>query len=230
MSTGADAGCLKPGQIYVWYADLKADAGRLPLESLSVEERDRAGKYRFDEDRRHFIMARCFLRSVLSCYLGHEPRDIAFEAGPAGKPGLKSEPPAGLRFNMSHSGEIAVVAIACGQEVGVDVELICDPVPELGAIRSYCSRRELAEIDVLAGPDQAAMFYRIWTRKEALLKATGEGLGGLSPDLEVCSGSYLCRHGKTWHLHDLDLLPRYAAAIAFESPDGRIETKAWQAV
>ena len=126
---------------------------------------------------------------------------------------------------MSHSGEIAVVAIACGQEVGVDVELICDPVPKPGAIRSYCSRRELAEIDALAGPDQAAMFYRIWTRKEALLKATGEGLGGLSPDLEVCSGSYLWRHGKTWHLHDLDLLPRYAAAIAFESPAGASRRK-----
>ena len=166
--------------------------------------------------------------SVLSFYLGQEPQDIAFEAGPAGKPGLKGEPPAGLRFNVSHSGDVAVVAIACGREVGVDVELICDPVPEPSAIRPYCSQCELAEIDALSGRDKVAAFYRIWTRKEALLKATGEGLGGLSPDLDVCSGSLQQRHGKTWHLCDLDLLPGYAAAIASEGPACHIETKVWQ--
>jgi 4'-phosphopantetheinyl transferase len=208
---------------------LKADTGRLPVDFLSVEERGRALKYRFQKDRHRFILSRCFLRSVLSFYLGQEPQDIAIEAGPAGKPRLKGKPQSGLRFNLAHSGDVAVVAVAVSREVGIDVELIRDPVPEPDAIRTYCSRRELAEIDALAGRDLAAAYYRIWTRKEALLKATGEGLGGLSPDLDVCSGGLQRRHGKTWHLYDLGLMAGYAAAIAVEGPACPIKTKLWQA-
>lgn len=228
MVVVSDASSIVPGEVHVWYADLTAETGKLPVECLSVEEHERAGKYRFEEDRRRFVIARYFLRSILSCYKKQEPGDISFGAGPAGKPRLKGEPPAGLRFNLSHSGEIAVVVVACGREVGVDVERMCSPSPEVETFRQYLAPGELAAIDALKGFAKAHAFFRAWTRKEALLKATGEGLGGLGPDLDLSAGSDFLRMGKAWHVTDLDLTPDYAAALAVEGPACAVRLYPWR--
>lgn len=216
-----------PGEVRVWYADIRADSGRLPEELLSGEERSRAGKYRFEEDRYLFILARCMLRAVLATCSGREPCNIAFEPGPDGKPRLKDEPPAGLHFNVAHSGEIAAVAVATGREVGVDVELVRCPVPGIDAVRPYFSARELAAIDALTGSAQAREFYRVWSRKEALLKATGEGLSGLGPELDMSSGSDFSRRGTAWNVMDLDLHPAYAASLAVEGMAGTVKLYSW---
>lgn len=205
----------------MWYANIKAGSGKLPEELLSGEEISRAGKYRFEEDRCRFILARCMLRTVLATCSGCEPRNIAFEPGPDGKPRLQDEPPAGLHFNLSHSGDVTVVAVALGKEVGVDVEIVRAPVQWADAVRRYLAPGELALIDGLDGLALAKAFYRTWTRKEALLKATGEGLCGLGPELDLSAGSDFQRMGKSWHVTDLCLMPDYAAALAVE---GRADT------
>jgi 4'-phosphopantetheinyl transferase len=228
VDTGADLGHLTPHGVRVWYTDVQAEAGRLPEELLSAEERGRAGKYRFEEDRRRFIVARCMLRLVLSSCAGRDPRAIVFEPGPNGKPRLKDEPPAGLQFNVSHSGDIVVVAVARGRDVGVDVEIMRCPVPGMDAVRHYLSAREQAVIDALAGPAQARAFYRLWSRKEALLKATGEGLGGLDRSLDLSSGSDFRRRGTAWYVADLDLQPAYVAALAVEGGAGAIKISEWR--
>lgn len=227
MNTSADLRRPGRGSVRVWYADIQAEAGRLPEELLSAEERGRAGKYRFEEDRRRFVVARCMLRLILASCAGRDPRDLAFEPGPNGKPRLKGEPPAGLHFNVAHSGDIVAMAVVRGREVGVDVEVIRCPVPEMDAVRHYLSAREQAVIDALAGDMQARAFYRLWSRKEALLKATGEGLGGLDRGLDLSSGSDFSRHGTAWHVADLDLRPAYVAALAVEGGPGTIKIGEW---
>jgi 4'-phosphopantetheinyl transferase len=112
--------------------------------------------------------------------------------------------------------------------VGVDVEALRDPVPDIGAFRAVFSLREMASIEACAGREQAAAFYRVWTRKEALLKATGEGLGGMTADLDLSSGRDLRRHGILWQVRDLNLLPGYAAAVAVEGQDVTVVLREWR--
>ena len=222
-------GCgLKPGPVHLWYANTGACDVVLPDDALSAEERGRAGRYRYEADAQRYLLSRRVLRAVLSMYVGREPGAIVFEPGPGGKPRLAGEPPAGLRFNLSHSGDVTAVAVAQGREVGVDVEALRYPAPDAGAFRAFFSPRELAWIEAFEGRARAAAFYRIWTRKEALLKATGEGLSGLGADLDLSSGSDLLRRGLSWHVRDLDLLTGYGAALAVEGGTCTVELKEWR--
>jgi 4'-phosphopantetheinyl transferase len=201
----------------------------MPSEDiLGEKELDRARRYRYEADVRRYLLSRYMLRTVLSGYLGREPGAIAFEPGPNGKPRLEREPPDGLRFNVSHSGDVAVLAVARGREVGVDVEALHYPAPDTGAFQAFFSPRELSSIEACAGRERATAFYRIWTRKEALLKATGEGLGGMGADLDLASGDELWRHGVPWHVRDLRLLTGYAAAMAVEGRDVAVESREWR--
>jgi 4'-phosphopantetheinyl transferase len=195
---------------------------------LSEEERDRVRRYRYETDARRYLLSRHMLRTLLAAYLGREPGSIVFEPGLNGKPRLRDESPDGLRFNMSHSGDMAVLAVIRGREVGVDIEALHYPAPDTGAFRAFFSPCELSSIEACAGGERATTFYRTWTRKEALLKATGEGLGGMDADLDLSSGDDLWRHGVSWHVRDLDLQPEYAAAIAVEGAVVDVELKEWR--
>ncbi|PYQ42304.1 MAG: 4'-phosphopantetheinyl transferase [Acidobacteria bacterium] len=142
---------------------------------LSPDENRRASRFHFERDRRRFAAARGILRALLGRYLCVDPSDLVFGYGPHGKPALAS-PWHGLRFNVSHSGGLALLAFATDYEIGVDIEQE-RPLPEMDSIAErHFSPPENAELQLLAERERRRAFFRCWTRKEAFIKAVGDGL------------------------------------------------------
>lgn len=157
--------------------DVPVDLRRPLWASLSPDERARAERFRFAVHRDRFVVARALLREILGVFLGVAPGRLAFDYGARGKPSL-ARPFAAedLRFNLSHADGLALYAITRGREVGVDVEPV-RPLPDAERIAArFFSAREQAALRSLAAPERAEAFFACWTRKEAFLKATGDGL------------------------------------------------------
>jgi len=230
VATGADVTGLKAlraGDVHVWYVDLAVAAGavRRLVACLSEDERARASRFKFDRDARRFMVARSALRTLLGGYLGLTPGAVTFTYQAHGKPALDGVH-AALGFNLSHSGDVAVIAAGWDRAVGVDLELR-RPLPDLAALaaRSF-ALRERAVLDALPETERPAAFFRCWTRKEAFIKATGLGLAqpldgfavSLAPDEPA---RFLDIEGDPvalarWTLHDLQPPDGYAGALVVE--------------
>ena len=218
---------LRGGEAHVWEIPLVALEGDFSeyRKLLSPDERTRASRFHFEKDSRKFTIARGSLRSILGSYTGIAASDLRFVCGEHGKPALTDDRD-DLRFNVSHSGELAMIAIARGQEVGVDVEAISEDVETDKLAERFFSARERAAIRALPSKQRVAAFYRCWTCKEAFLKAQGVGLfrGLGSFDVEVnpnASAHLLSTRPDTdecnrWSLHEIKAATGYAAAIAIE--------------
>lgn len=167
---------------------LEADPGQLDasLALLSPDERQRADRFRFPDDRRRFAVARATLRRVLGEVLGRDPKALEFDYGAQGKPAL-AQPPAGvpLSFNASHSGERLLVGLVRGGEIGVDIERHRSTVDRDGLVRRYFSVAENACYFGLPDAERDQAFFDCWTRKEALVKALGRGLTFPLKDFDV---------------------------------------------
>lgn len=199
---------------------------------LDPNELTRAERFRFDEDRARFVGSHAALRRILARYAGCDPSEIQFCVDPRGRPELKS-PVDGLRFSLSHSGALALVAVARGMQVGVDVERIVYKSDLDGVARHFFSADE---VRVLESIDDAARrlraFYACWTRKEACLKACGVGLGvplssftvDVDPDVERPSVSFGGCDGERLALRSLAPGAGYAGAVAAPAAvwDGRV--------
>jgi 4'-phosphopantetheinyl transferase len=233
-------GKLQAGDVHVWYIDLAVDAataGRL-AGRLSEAERARAGRFAFDREARRFVVARSALRGLLGGYLGLAPGDLDFTYGAHGKPALAGAH-AALGFNLSHSGEVAVVATGWNRALGVDLELR-RPLPDLAAVaaRSFAPR-ELAVLAALPEADRPAAFFRCWTRKEAFIKATGQGLAQPLDGFVVSLGPdeparFLDIDGDPaalgrWTLHDLEPPVGYAGALVVEGAVRAVQAHVWAA-
>jgi 4'-phosphopantetheinyl transferase len=173
---------------------------------LTPDEGDRAARFHFSHHQRLFILARGALRILLGRCLSTPPGAIALRYGPMGKPSLAE--PARLRFNLSHSGRLALFAFTLDCEVGIDVEEV-RPVPEMEqiAVRQF-SAPETAGLMSLPAARREPAFFRCWTRMEAYSKALGNGLSATPAEAgwaEAGAGT----------LHDLDVPPPYAAALAY---------------
>jgi 4'-phosphopantetheinyl transferase len=189
----------------VWRIDL--DAGHLAVdraaEALSPGERLRARRLRAPLARRRFVMRRLGLRAVLAEYSGADPARLTYRAGPYGKPALEGGP----CFSLSHSGGLALCAVSPGREVGVDVERL-RAVPEADRIvERVFSPAERRDYHALREAAPGSAFLRMWTRKEALLKALGVGFSDeeavrRAPDPE------------RWEVHDLAGIDGHLAALA----------------
>ena len=168
---------LGANEVHVWLAVLDALPAGEHIGLLSRDEAARADGFRFARDRERFVGARGLLRELLGRYLGVDPSALRFSYGPRGKPCLETDSrPDGVRFNVSHSGGLALLAFTRGRELGVDLERV-RPVPEAESIaESYFSPRESAELARLPPAERPPAFFRCWTRKEAFIKATGDGL------------------------------------------------------
>ncbi len=172
------ADCPPPGVVDVWVIALDVvSSGEPPLRDLAPDELDRARRLRFDVDRRRFVAGRAALRQILGGCLGVSPSDVALGAGPWGKPCLDpARHGSGLRFNLSHSGDLALLALGAGLEVGVDVEQV-RPLPELqDIVDRYFSPFERTALAAMPPGRRARAFFACWTLKEAYLKACGDGL------------------------------------------------------
>ena len=166
-------------EVHLWRCSIDLPGAALD-EAYSVlrdDEIERARRYKFARDRRRFVVARAFLRRSLAEHLSVDPRELEFVYGPFGKPGLMPGRPAeSVEFNLSHSGNVAVLAVTRGPVVGIDVEQLV-PVPEWRGLASrFFSAYENAALTGVAPDARDLAFYSCWTGKEAFLKALGSGL------------------------------------------------------
>jgi 4'-phosphopantetheinyl transferase len=225
-----DALALAAGDVHVWRIALDPPAGAVAAlaRTLSDDEHGRAARFHFDRDRIAFTVARGALRTLAGRYLGEPPARLAFGYRERGKPYLTA-PPGALRFNVSHSGQRALVAFARDRELGVDVEL-CRELSDLRSLaRTAFSPAEYAALCRLAPDAQLEAFFACWSRKEAVIKATGEGVAQLAAfDVNLAPGepARLLRFdgeppdALRWSLHDLPAIPGHAAALACERTAG----------
>ncbi len=172
---------LNSDQIELWRISLKVtDCELMKLELLlATEEKARADRFKFDNHRHRFIVARANLRIILSHYLNLPPREIEFSYSPKGKPFLKNYQ--NLQFNLSHSQDIAVYAVTENSVIGIDLEYFSSNQRDSENIQNIAERfLSKTESEIIeASPSKSRVFYKIWTAKEAYLKATGWGLGKL---------------------------------------------------
>ena len=177
---------LVPGRLHLWRVDLDGpDADTVATtdgRDLSVDERQRAARFRSPEDARRWAVSRVALRQILAGYVDEEAAALVFELGPHDKPGLAGPTGRDLRFNLSHSAAIALVAVSVGHPVGVDVEWIRDDLDVLALARRALPAWAVGEL--LSAPPGARtrVFFRLWVRHEASVKCLGTGLGTESVD------------------------------------------------
>jgi len=165
---------LPDGQVHVWRASLDLDSGRLAelRTALAPGEIERANRYVFASDRLRYEAARGILRRLLSRYRNCPPAAFEIHTNPFGKPVVDGD----IRFNLSHSGPLAVYVFARNADVGIDVERIRTDVDCFEIARRYFTDAEFAELEATAKEMQSEAFFRGWTRKEAYVKALGRGL------------------------------------------------------
>lgn len=224
------ARALTAGTVDLWRADLDARPEALEHWRSLLDETElaRAARFYFEEDQRHYIAARGTLRELIGDYLEVSPRDIGFQYLGSGKPWV-CDPETDLKFNVSHSRECALFAFARGREVGVDVELGTRLGDDLTALtrRVFCARERVRWL-LRPEEERRAAFLDVWTRKEALLKASGRGIADGLQDIEtpamrgsapaaVSGGTE--RPGETWTLWDLREFAGCAAAVALEGAE-----------
>jgi 4'-phosphopantetheinyl transferase len=216
---------LGASDIHLWrirFSDLSPRVGELSV-ILSEAEKSRASRYVHASDGGKFIVGRATLRMILAGYLGRRADQIPIDIAEFGKPYVpKSMNNNGLTFNLSHSGDLCLLAVSFGREVGVDIEKIRDDlaVEEL-AIR-YFARKEILELRALPAGLQRLGFFLCWTRKEAYVKARSSGLQipldqfevSLTPDRPAELHGDL---GGDWTVQSLDPGPGYVGALVAES-------------
>ncbi|MGD9610174.1 MAG: 4'-phosphopantetheinyl transferase superfamily protein [Desulfovibrionaceae bacterium] len=218
---------LKPDQAHLFTVRVDQAQALLPAlhSCLSEEECHKAAAFRFQEDRDRSVVARGVLRRLLGQALDREAGEVSLQADANGKPRLGAThhdlPPIG--FNVSHSGNIVLIVLALGREVGVDVEQI-RPLPDLKRLVELClSPNEARQHRSLAREQRLEAFYTCWTGKEALVKATGQGLGrdlrALDIGLDRMARPRILRLAATsgeapqrWHLRPFVPAPGYAGA------------------
>ena len=164
-------------QVHVWTASLSAERAAMAEFSavLTAEERARADRFRAPQLRQRFIVGRAILRRLLSTYLRVDASALHLGYGAHGKPDVASA--SGLCFNLSHADDMAMYAFAWRRDVGIDIEAIGRAVEIEGVARQAFSPVECDALTALAPEARPAAFFRIWTRKEAYVKARGDGLG-----------------------------------------------------
>ena len=173
-------GCIQPvphdlpGAVELWRVDLDRYPCDPEVSMFSAEERGRAGRFQFEEDRRRFLAAHHALRHVLGLALDREPGALVFETAAHGKPRLRDA--RGLEFNLSHSEHECLIGISGGRPIGVDVEVV-QPVLDADALaKRHFTPSEIEHWDRVPAAGRARVFLQGWTRKEACLKALGVGL------------------------------------------------------
>lgn len=231
-------GSLADDEVQVWWASLRQAVDRVGdlARLLSADEAARAARFRFPEHRDRFIVGRGLLRELLGAYLGRPATALRFEEGWRGKPELAGPAGGGLRFNLSHSGDSALYAIA-SREVGADLECHDRATDYAAIIERVCTRRELASFRECSAERRRQAFFDCWTRKEAVAKASGDGLAGGLQNLEVCFRGGLLPdstvrlqdvENREWSVLTLPLGAGWSGALAAAGADWRWKGWRWR--
>jgi 4'-phosphopantetheinyl transferase len=221
---------LEINEAHLWLTPLDVnDVGELE-QVISYDERARAARFRFDLHRKQFIAARGFLRIILGKYLRTNPQHIRFEYGEFGKPSIAGE--SAIKFNVSHSGSLAFYAVTRSREIGVDIEQIKPSFADDGMVSFCLTAQEKAHLQTLPKNKRELFFFECWTRKEAFLKACGNGLSTPVNQIETLSYSGVPLNSlevgfgyqtACWSLQSIPFIPGYAAAIAIQGSSPRLK-------
>src|SRR3972149_10251085 len=222
------------GEVHVWL--VRADDAALGMACcenlLATAERERAARFKFEKDRRLYTVAHAALRSLLAGYLNVAPGDLEFEIGPRGKPRLAPTfNKDSLEFNLSHSSEVALIAMNREREIGVDVEQVKKEFAFAEVAERCFTTREVSAIRALPEDLQRRAFYQCWTSKEAFLKAKGVGLSGELDEVEILIGDKGRVQVKStlpgWYLSELSPCDGYVGAVALEGYECDIRCYQW---
>lgn len=209
--------------VHVWCVGLDLPPETIAaLEGLlSDDERQRAAGLRLDRDRKRFIVAHGALRVLLGHSLALNPGQVRFVTNAFGKPTLTPELGSALSFNLSHSGALALVAVASGADVGVDVEHVTGGADYLDVAQHWLSAADVVALRGLSGPRREQAFFDMWTRKEAWAKARGEGLS--MPEAMFAAGP-----DDGWSLFPLRPAPGYVGALAIKGREWQVRERRWE--
>jgi len=213
--------------VHVWRANLDLPAAQIQqlAQTLSTDEQERADRFYFEKDTKHFIAGRGLLRTILARYLDLEPAQLNFSYGSRGKPAVANTIGRKLEFNLSHSRGMALYAFTRNRQIGIDLEYMRSMSDIEQLAQRFFSPRESAVISSLSPQQKQEEFFKGWTGKEAYLKATGDGLAGLEEvEISLTPGepaALLSIQGSqqaasSWCLYPLNPGAGYQAAVVVE--------------
>jgi 4'-phosphopantetheinyl transferase len=237
----AEAPRLGANEIHIWRVSLDQpdEVYHACFGTLTPDESERARLFCFDRHRRQFVIARGALRSTLSLYLDRPPSQLRFVYSAFGKPEVEGEEGRErLRFNLSHAEGVALIALTRGKDVGVDVEFVREEFPGMEIAEDFFSGREVETLRSLPEEARTAAFFFYWTRKEAYIKALGEGLSHPLRQFSVSLGNGessvlaepegVAPQALLWVVKGLSVGERHAAAIAFQTPVTNFRFWQWE--
>lgn len=205
-------------QLHLWYIPLHIEVPlSLAFATLSIDEQQRAESFKFKKNQRDYILRRFLLRKILSLYSMIEPQAIHFIYNEYQKPYLEKNEHH-LQFNMSHSHDVAILGIMKNHTIGVDIECLKPMHDIVNIAQEFFSPKEIADFLLLSECDRLEFFYTTWTKKEAFVKAIGEGLSyqpnlvDVSMALEWSLNGFILKHKND----------RYAIAIATKGESPKI--------
>jgi 4'-phosphopantetheinyl transferase len=226
--------------VHVWCARLDQSLSSLErlTQTLSKDERLRAERFQFEQDRKRFIIGRGLLRTILGYYLGIEPGQLHFCYGMYGKPALaEMSGTSALRFSLAHAHGLALYAVTRDREVGVDLEHIRHIAEIERIVDRYFSDREKAEYRALTADKKLAAFFTYWTYKEAYLKASGEGLTRPLNQIDVSLGPGEparllsvdgdVKEASRWTFQELRPVPGFVATLVVEGQGWQLSCWNW---
>ncbi|HSS21520.1 MAG TPA: 4'-phosphopantetheinyl transferase superfamily protein [Pyrinomonadaceae bacterium] len=224
---------LPADEVHVWLANLDAFGPESLRSLLAEDELARADRFHFDKDRNHFIVARGLLRRLLTSYLGSNAAELKFEYGRMGKPSLTAEQSDWLTFNLAHSNGFALYAVTRQRAVGVDLEFMRDDVAEEQLAERFFSPGEARRLRSLPVELRRQGFFNCWTRKEAYIKARGEGLSMPLSEFEVSFAASEAaallgnqvepEEVKRWSMKAIDVPSGYVGAVVAAGQNWRLK-------
>ena len=235
----AEARAPAPGEVHLWRIEVDRGAHGSPEVGppLDDEELERARRFHFESDRDRFVTCHVAMREILAAAAGIAPSEVEYRYGSHGKPDL--EPARRIHFNLSHTRGLAMIALTCDGPVGVDVEVVRHEDPPLEVADRFFSPAEVRELEATPDSGKAWAFFRCWTRKEAFIKALGEGLSrdlqsfdvSLAPDrgARLVATRPDADEAERWRLIEIDVGPDHAGALVTSGTFDRLRTWHYEA-
>lgn len=222
-------------EIHAWHLNIKDHLDRLETYKglLDKEEKEKAHRFRFDKDYNCSIIARGVLRILLGDYLQRPPAKITFAYGASGKPEIDGDTT--IKFNISHARDAIVFGFVHNDAIGVDIEFMDEKIDTMQIAKHFFSKEEIAALHAQPENKRVEAFYNCWTRKEAFIKAVGEGLSfpldqfvvSLKPAIkaQLLETKWDQEEKKKWMLESFTPEKKYVSALALR---GKVSDIQWR--